>query len=505
MDSDFTSPQWPIDHLRNKVPHAYTMAIDVDRVAQAIFSISHSGRLARLNEALTPHLSISQISSPTGLFEPDLTRPVLPPTLSTIASVESAQSGLPQASHASQQVTDSEGTASKVARLLQVTNHVSDDERPAKRKRGDVTERNSGSISEPTLGRTAKRLRGVGPATEKTTTAERDGSKEHIGTMARDNQSKRTTAARAGCDEQRNRVGEQLVEKCNTDSFAEEGSDMASNNDEDAQRSALIEKWSKRVPDLDKHSDRLITAFPAAWSTGQKLLAADEALEKTSLLDPSELLRQFAVGVEAWIGQWIDSSKRTSGASTPDHLRGNKDYQEFWVLDKNIQVYEANNVVSAALLRLAKVRIAEKYDDMKYAMRLPGVKRRHGQTAAAKAKEVIFETAYPDEKERAAAKKRFQVAQLSASVLHHLCSDHSYGVLAVIPPQLSEYRALRPNVVEFDAFRRALRLRFGTTWKGLLELCSEILVAISEGRQPRKNAMIKLKQSLPASTTSQEI
>ena len=258
------------------------------------------------------------------------------------------------------------------------------------------------------------------------------------------------------------------------------------------QRRALITRWAESFPDLESSCSRLLSAFPLSWSLGQQLLALDEALIKTTLLQPAQSVQDFTLGIESWVAQWINSSSRPNGITVPAHLRGKKVYQEFWAIDRDIQSYQTTHVITAALLRLAKVRISEKYEDMKAAMRVTTVRRKKGQTAAAKAKDVIFRTTFPDPDEREAAQRRFEAAQKASNVLLDLCRDHSYGVLILIPPDLSE-RSLRPTAAEFQGFRHALRFALSDRWQGILKLCGQALVAISEGRQPQQATLAALR------------
>lgn len=162
--------------------------------------------------------------------------------------------------------------------------------------------------------------------------------------------------------------------------------------------------------------------YPSTWSRDQKLLTIDDALFKASLLHPAAPIKDFANGMRAWVGQWVAPSQRPQ-ITIPLHLRGKKEFQEFWAIDRNVQTYQSTNIVTSALLRLAKVRLAEKYEQLKASMRLPAVKRKRGQTAAAKAKELIFETTFPNDEEREAAKRRFAEAQHTAAALLELCRE----------------------------------------------------------------------------------
>jgi hypothetical protein len=236
-----------------------------------------------------------------------------------------------------------------------------------------------------------------------------------------------------------------------------------------------------------------LTVYPTSWTVGQQLLALDEALVKTNVIQPSDAIQEFANGIQSWVSQWIDAVHRPNGITVPGHLRGQKQYQEFWAIDRDLQTYQSSHIITAALLRLSKVRMSEHYETMKVAMRLPSVRRKRGQTAAAKAREVIFETTFPDPQERAAALRRFEAAQRASNVLLDLCRDHSYGILILIPPDLSE-RSLRATAVEFEGFRAALRFVLGTKWSHALKLCGAALVALSQGQQPQKSTLKRLEE-----------
>lgn len=258
----------------------------------------------------------------------------------------------------------------------------------------------------------------------------------------------------------------------------------------------ILAKWAGEVPQLSASWTTLLSSYPAGWDRERRLLAVDEALFKANLLHPLAPLRDFSQGLRSWVTQWIDKSQRPTDATlAPQHLRGKKDFQEFWAMDRNIQAYQSTHVVTTALLRLAKVRLAEKYDELKSNMRLSTVKRKRGQTAAAKAKEVIFETTFLDAAERDAAKRRFEEAQYTSSVLLDLCREHSYGILITIPPTVSE-RDFRSTDAEFAGFRTALRVLLGDGWKTRLELCGKALSCLSEGQNPGEDLLDRLQLSL---------
>ena len=90
-------------------------------------------------------------------------------------------------------------------------------------------------------------------------------------------------------------------------------------------------------------------------------------------------------------------------------------------------------------------------------MRPRSTQKKQGQTAAAKVKETIFQTTFPDPAKRQAAYQRFEVAPKASVVLPDLCRDHSYGVLILIPPN-TDALDLQATAAEVKGFREALRL-----------------------------------------------
>ena len=272
--------------------------------------------------------------------------------------------------------------------------------------------------------------------------------------------------------------------------------------DHQAQRTALVKKWSKSHPELESKCEELLAPYPSTWSPGQQLLALDEALTKTSILQPAKAISEFIAGFESWVSQWSGAPGRSGSLTTPSHLRGHKQYQEFWAIDKDLQTYQSTHAISGALLRLSKVRMIEHYEDVKLKMRLPSIRRKRGQTAAAKAKEIIFTTTFPDEQERAAALRRFEKAQKASNVLLDLCRDHSYGLLILIQPELNE-TSFKPTLTEFDGFRAALRSVLSEKWTTALKTCGTALVALSQGIQPSpamRTELNKLKDTLQHET-----
>lgn len=167
---------------------------------------------------------------------------------------------------------------------------------------------------------------------------------------------------------------------------------------------AILAKWSQAVPSLPPSWSMLLSSYPSCRNHAEKPMAADEALFKASLLHLKLPLREFGRGIRSWVAHWIDASQRPVAVQTPQHLRGKIAFQEFWAMGRNIQAYQNTHVVTTALLRLAKVRLAEKYDEMKSKMRMSTVRRKRGQTAAAKAKEIIFETTFLDLEETRSGK-----------------------------------------------------------------------------------------------------
>ena len=236
-------------------------------------------------------------------------------------------------------------------------------------------------------------------------------------------------------------------------------------------------------------------AYPTTWSIGKQLLALDEALVKANVLRPAEALNHFIDGLQSWTSQWTKSPAKSNsiGITVPNHLRRQNEFQQLWAIDRDLQVCGNTNIITAAPLRLTKVKISEHYEDMKTSMRLPSVRRKRGQSAASKAKEVIFGTTFPDPKVRSAALRRFESAQVAASALLDLCRDHSYGVLILIPPTMGE-RSFRPTAVEFEGFRAALRFVLGQKWTHALNICGKALLLISQGREPQQAIVTELRE-----------
>lgn len=278
-----------------------------------------------------------------------------------------------------------------------------------------------------------------------------------------------------------------------TETVLREGCTSPGTPAEEAEGASILAKWSQNLPNLASSWDSLLSSYPSNWDTEQRLVAVDEALFKASLLHPRLPLRNFSQGLQLWVAQWIEAAQRPHAPQVPQHLRGKKDFQEFWALDQDVQMYQNNHIVTSALLRLAKVRLAEKYEEMKEGMRLPGVRRKRGQTAAAKAKETIFETTFLDPEEREAAKRRFTEAQYTSSVLLDLCREHSYGILVTIPPSITE-RDFRSTAVEFAGFQAALRILLGSAWIDTLRVCGDALVSVSKGQKPEQHTLDKLSQ-----------
>lgn len=254
----------------------------------------------------------------------------------------------------------------------------------------------------------------------------------------------------------------------------------------------VLEKWSPEFESLDESWESLLASYPSTWTHEQKLSAVDEALFKAKLLQPEPSVLDFVNGLSTWTAQWINPSQRLE-PQAPLHLRGKKEFQDFWIIDRNVQTYQSTNVITSALLRLSKVRLAEKYEELKRSMSIAGVKRRRGQTAAAKAKEVIFETTFPNSDEREAAQRRFAEAQHTSAALLELCREHTYGVLILIPPGVTE-RDLRSTTEAFQGFRAALRLLLSSSWAETLKLCGEALVALSQGQQPSQDTTTRLAE-----------
>jgi hypothetical protein len=140
----------------------------------------------------------------------------------------------------------------------------------------------------------------------------------------------------------------------------------------------------------------------------------------------------------------------------------------------------------------------EKYELLKASMRRPDVRRKRGQTGAAKAKELIFSTTFPDPDERKAAFVRFDFAQATGKVLVKLCEDNGYGVLVLIPPGVHD-QDLRQSAVEFDGFRELLRSHLSNNWSSSLSACGTALLAISKGVEPSPESMSTLMETSEAS------
>ena len=262
-------------------------------------------------------------------------------------------------------------------------------------------------------------------------------------------------------------------------------------------RAAFVGKWATKISMVSdwKKLDKL--AYIGKRPDQAPFQVLDFLMARLCDFGSQEVLTSFKHSVEVWIEK---QSEYNNQIQVPAHLVtvdgfDATPFQRFWKANQSARNARGAEGIAIILRRKAIVDQLAAYEDVvqliKVAIGERRIKLRHGEIAASKARQILFNILYKDVGDRSSMRNMFEYDRTCAFPYMTLCQHYgNQGIIAMVPLKVRETDfQVRARPPAMAAILDLLRPEFHGP---ILALYSDMITMVAAGQTPTPQMMADL-------------